>query len=591
MTGEAFLHQAVVLLAAAVIGVWLAKRLGLGAVVGYLAAGMAVGPWGLAYFRDSERILHFAELGVVLLLFVIGLELRPRRLWAMRRAVLGFGLTQVAVSGAVLGGLAFLAGLAPVSAGVVGVTLALSSTAFALQVLGERNELATTHGRAAFSVLLFQDAAVIPILAAIPLLPGAAAAEPAVQAGIWAEALKVAAVLVAVLVLGRVVLQFGFRMAAETHTREIFAAAALLTVVGTALLMDALGLSMGLGAFLAGVLLADTHYRHAIEADIDPFKGLLMGLFFLAVGMSVNVGLLAEHPGAILGGVAALVLVKGAVLYPLARVNGLKHRDALSTTVTLSQGGEFAFVLLGAATSQDVVAEPVAEVLTLIVIGSMISTPLLLVALDRVRRHQPGRPSEPIDAESPQVLVAGLGRFGHVVGRILRANGIRFTALDENPERVERMKRLGTPAYFGDASRLDVLRTAGAGDATALVVALDDVERGERIVAAARENFPHLKVYARAHNRDHAQRLTRAGADAVVRETFLASLDLSERLLAGLGMPESRSREAVETFRAHDENQLAASLGADPGELAPAERDAEALAHGEPECADTPRET
>ncbi|SDG50260.1 Kef-type potassium/proton antiporter, CPA2 family [Limimonas halophila] len=582
MDTHAFLNQAVVLLAAAVIGVWIAKRLGLGAVLGYLAAGFVVGPWGLAYFQDSDSILHFAELGVVLLLFVIGLELRPRRLWSMRHSVLGLGLSQVLVSGAALGGLAYLAGLPPISAGVVGLTLGLSSTAFALQVLGERKELATHHGRAAFSVLLLQDIAVIPMLAAIPLLPGPNGGGTAMDAGAFTEALKVAGVLVAVVVVGRVALQHAFRIAAETHTREIFAAAALLTVVGTALLMDALGLSMGLGAFLAGVLLADTHYRHAIEADIEPFKGLLMGLFFLAVGMSVNLGVLAEQPAAILGGVVALVVAKGAIIFPLARLNGLSNRDSLTTAVAISQGGEFAFVLLTAATAHGVVADPTADVLTLIVIGSMVTTPLLLMALDRARRRPLSGVPDAIDGEAPQVIVAGLGRFGHIVGRVLRANGITFTALDHDPQRVERMKHLGTPAFYGDASRLDVLRTAGADDAAALVVALDDVDQAERIVAAAKQHFPRLKVYARAHNREHAQRLMGARADAVVRETFLASLDLSERLLTGLGLPQPRSREAVAEFREHDENQLAASLGEDVGAREPANRDAEGLAARDP---------
>ena len=552
-TPHGFLFAALVLLAAGVIGVWLAKRLGLGSVIGYLAAGLAVGPWGLGAFTDVEQILHFAELGVVLLLFVIGLELQPSRLWSLRRAVFGIGALQVGVTGLLLAAAGYLLGLAPKPAIVVGLTLALSSTAFAIQVMAEKNQLTTRHGRAAFSVLLFQDLAVIPMLAAMPVLAGG---EQAMDMNRAVEAAKVIGILIVVVAVARVVLRYGFRLVSATRVKEIFAAAGLLTVVGMALLMEELGLSMALGAFLAGVLLADSEYRHALEADIDPFKGLLLGLFFMAVGMSVNVGLLQEQLFVVLAGVVGLVGVKSAVLYGLGLWTGLKPAAARQFAAVIGQGGEFAFVLLTAAVGQALIQRSLADLLTLVVIASMLTTPLLLMALDLLDR----RPVPAGEAETPQeehqVIIAGFGRFGQIVGRVLRAKGIGFTALEADPAQVDFVKRFGNKVYYGDAARPDLLRAAGADKATALVVAVDGMEMAVHAVAVAKQTFPNLKVYARARNRRHAYQLMEAGADKVIREMFLSSIEMTRQLLVDLGLSERESRRLVETFRQHDEARL-----------------------------------
>jgi monovalent cation:proton antiporter-2 (CPA2) family protein len=555
-TPQGFLFAALVLLAAAVVGVWLAKRLGLGSVIGYLAGGLAVGPWGLGVFTDVEQILHFAELGVVLLLFVIGLELHPSRLWSLRRAVFGLGALQVGLTGAILSGGALLLGLDPTPAIVVGLTLALSSTALAVQEMAESNRLATRWGRTAFSVLLFQDLAVIPLLAAMPVL---AAGNQALDAARAWEAAKVIGILIAVTVVARVVLRYGLRLVADIRVREAFAAAALLTVVGMALMMEWVGLSMALGAFLAGVLLGDSDYRHALEADIDPFKGLLLGLFFLAVGMSVNVGLLQERPLAVALGVVGLVAAKAGVLYPLARWHGLRPPGARRVAVTIGQGGEFAFVLLTAAVGQALLPRATAELLTLIVIASMLATPVLGLLLDRFdHRPAPSPEGRAAPALEPQVIIAGFGRFGQIVGRVLRAKKIGFTALEVDPAQVDFVRRYGTEVFYGDAARVDLLRTAGAEQADALVVALDDPDAAVRTVAAAKRSFPQLKVYARARNRRNAHQLIQAGADRVIRETFLSSIETTRQLLIGLGLSERESRRLTETFRQHDEARLRA---------------------------------
>lgn len=554
-TPHGFMFAALVLLAAGVIGVWLAKQLGLGSVIGYLGAGIAVGPWGIGAFSDVDQILHFAELGIVLLLFVIGLELQPSRLWSLRRAVFGVGALQVGLTGLLLAVAAYLFGLSLQAAAVVGLTLALSSTAFAIQLMAETNQLTTRHGRSAFSVLLFQDLAVIPLLAAMPVLAGG---EQPMDMNRAIEAAKVVAVLIVVVTIARVILRYGFRVVSATRVRETFAAAALLVVVGMALLMESLGLSMALGAFLAGVLLADSEYRHALEADIDPFKGLLLGLFFLAVGMSVNVGLMQQQLFTVLTGVLALVGFKMAVLYALGRWQGLRPAAARYFATVLGQGGEFAFVLLTAAVAQALLDRATADLLTLVVIASMLTTPLIMMAVERLDR----RPAAPGESETPeeehQVIIAGFGRFGQIVGRVLRAKGIGFTALESDPAQVDFVKRYGNKIYYGDAARVDLLRAAGADKATALVVAVDGSEMAVRTVEVAKQTFPNMKVYARARNRRHAYQLMEAGADKVIRETFLSSIEITRQLLVGLGLSEAESRRLVQTFRQHDEERLRA---------------------------------
>jgi glutathione-regulated potassium-efflux system ancillary protein KefC/glutathione-regulated potassium-efflux system protein KefB len=557
--GHDFLYTALMLLAAGVVGVWLAKQAGLGSVIGYLLAGIAIGPWGLGAFTDVDQILEFAELGIVLLLFVIGLELNPGRLWSLRRAVFGLGALQVLVSGAVLAVGAYALGFALKPAIVIGLTLALSSTAFAIQVLSEKRQLTTRAGRSAFAVLLFQDFAVIPLLAAMPVL---AIGGEALDLDRLVEAGKVIALLAAIVVGARFLLRYALRIVAMTGVREIFAAAALLTVIGMALLLEAVGLSMALGAFLAGVLLADSDYRHALEADIDPFRGLLLGLFFMAVGMSVNFGLLQAQLLTVVAGVVGLVGIKALVLYALGRWHGLRPGAARRFAALLSQGGEFAFVLLTAAVGRGLLERSVSDLVTLIVIASMLTTPLLVALAERLD-PAPARPAPSPEAadETPpkegRVIIAGFGRFGQIVGRVLRARGIAFTALEADPAQVDFVQQFGNKVYYGDAARPDLLRAAGAGESDALVVAVDDGEVAVRAVQVAKTTFPNLKVYARARDRRHAYKLMDVGADIVIRETFHSALETTRDLLTHLGLSEKESRRLTETFQRHDEARLA----------------------------------
>ncbi|WP_299398432.1 monovalent cation:proton antiporter-2 (CPA2) family protein [Pelagibius sp.] len=554
----AILSQAAVFLGAAVVAVPLSKRLGFGAILGYLAAGLAIGPGGFALISEVDAVLHFAEFGVVLLLFVIGLELQPSRLWAMRKSVFGLGMAQVLVTAVPLGIAALLYGQRFETAVIIGLSLALSSTAFALQSLAEKNELTTRHGRSAFSILLFQDLAVIPLLALIPLLaPGDAGAE---SAGGWIDAVIVIAVLVAIVVGGRYLLRYALRIVAVTKVREIFTAMALLTVTGTALAVEAVGLSMALGAFLAGVLLADSEYRHALEADIEPFKGLLLGLFFIAVGMSLNIALIAERPFEIVGWVIFLMTTKAVVLMLLGRLTGLTWSSARNLAAAISQGGEFAFVLFGIAVAAQLMDGGLSDLLIVVVTLSMAATPLLAAANNRLfaRRSNGGGegPAEPKPLEENQVIIAGFGRFGQIVARILRARKIGFTALDASADQVDFVKRFGSKIYYGDASRLDLLRAAQADKAEIFVLAIDDVEASLRTAETVVENFPNLTIYARARNRKHAHQLMDLGVKIIRRETLHASLDLSQAVLRGLGLSQREAERTVTTFQDHDERRL-----------------------------------
>lgn len=536
----------------------LSKRLGFGAILGYLAAGLAIGPGGFALISEVDAVLHFAEFGVVLLLFVIGLELQPSRLWAMRKSVFGLGMAQVLITAVPLGIAALLYGQRFETAVIIGLSLALSSTAFALQSLAEKNELTTRHGRSAFSILLFQDLAVIPLLALIPLLaPGDAGGE---SAGGWIDAVIVIAVLVAIVVGGRYLLRYALRIVAVTKVREIFTAMALLTVTGTALAVEAVGLSMALGAFLAGVLLADSEYRHALEADIEPFKGLLLGLFFIAVGMSLNIALIAERPFEIVGWVIFLMTTKAVVLMLLGRMTGLSWSSARNLAAAISQGGEFAFVIFGIAVAAQLMDGGLSDLLIVVVTLSMAATPLLAAANNRLfaRRSSGGGegPAEPEPLEESQVIIAGFGRFGQIVARILRARKIGFTSLDASAEQVDFVKRFGSKIYYGDASRLDLLRAAQADKAEIFVLAIDDVEASLRTAETVVENFPNLTVYARARNRKHAHQLMDLGVKIIRRETLHASLDLSQAVLRGLGLSQHEAERTVKTFQEHDERRL-----------------------------------
>jgi glutathione-regulated potassium-efflux system protein KefB len=551
-----WVQQALVFLTAAVLFVPLFKRLGLGSVLGYLVAGALIGPSGLALIGDVEAVLHFSEFGVVLLLFLIGLELQPARLWALRRGVFGLGGLQVLASALLLGGAGLLLGLSGKAALVAGLGLSLSSTAFALQLLAEKNELATDHGRAAFGILLFQDLAVIPLLALLPLLGAGAAAAPG-----WLPALRMVGVLTAAVVAGRYLLRPLFKLVAGAHSQELFTATALLVVLGTGVGVNQVGLSMELGAFLAGVLLAGSEFQHELEADLAPFKGLLLGLFFLAVGMSVNLGLVAARPLEVLALVLGLVLLKALVLYALGRWRLGSRLEGADLAVVISQGGEFAFVLFSLAVAQQVMSRAHADLLVAVVSLSMAVTPLLYLAHERLlrprlRRREP-RAFDVAASEDHPVIIAGMGRVGQVVARVLAAKRVGFTAMDASSEHIDFLRRFGTvQVFYGDASRLDLLRAARADKARVLVVAVDDVAASLRIVRTVKQHFPRLALIARARNRQHAYALLDLGVLHVMRETFAASLEMTQEVLEELDYPYSETREALERFRELDEAML-----------------------------------
>ncbi|APE30491.1 cation:proton antiporter [Halomonas aestuarii] len=558
------LLNALIFLAAAVLIVPVFKRLGLGEVLGYLAAGVAIGPSALALVADAEAVLQFSQVGIIFLLFVIGLELKPSRLKLMHRAVFGFGSLQVGVTTLLLTACGWALGLSPVAAAVTGFSLGLCSTPLVLQLLGERHEMQSRHGRNAFALLLFQDLAAIPVLALIPLL----AAEDLLAGGLMPmlqEVMVAVGAFAGLIVGGRLLLRPLFRFAAGTGSREVFAGTALLVVIGAALLMELAGLSMALGAFIAGVLLADSEYRHGIEADIEPFRGLLLGLFFMAVGMTAQIGLLAERPGMILGLTGALLLAKALSVVVAARTFGTGWREALNLGVLLSQGGEFGFVLLTAAGTAALLPTSLVDELVLVVSLSMAATPVMFLAHARLVRPlfkaRKARPDfDAMPDESPQIILAGFGRFGQIMGRALQGLKIPYTVLDINADQVAFVRRYGNKVYFGDASRIDLLEAAGADQARVLVVAVGDPEASMRIVASARQRFPHLRLYARARNRYHAHLLMRSGVNDLVRELLPASLELTRDVLVGLGIPRDQAQHTIDTFRPHDEQTLRRQL-------------------------------
>jgi glutathione-regulated potassium-efflux system ancillary protein KefC len=554
---HSLLLDALVYLAAAVMAVPVAKRFGLGAVLGYLLAGIAIGPWGLRIISKVEVILHFSEFGVVLLLFMIGLELEPKRLWSLRRPIFGWGGAQVAGVAAALAVPAMLLGVDWKVALIAALGLSLSSTAIALATLEERNLKTTPTGSAAFSILLFQDIAAIPMIAIVPLL-GVAAAQGSGEG--WLGALRVAGVLVGLVVGGRYLLRPILRVIAKTGMREIFTAFALLLVISIALLMQWIGMSMALGAFMAGVLLADSEYRHALESDLEPFKGLLLGLFFIAVGMSVNFGVLRAQPGLILMLVGAFLAIKIVVLYGLGKLFAVPRSQQALFAFLLSQGGEFAFVVFGAAETAHVFSANVASILVVVVALSMVATPLLLLLHDRVLeprwREARKRPDDAIETQEDHVIIAGFGRFGQIIGRLLRANQIALTVLDHDPEQIELLRKFGMKVFYGDATRVDLLKAAGAGKARALVVAVDSIEDSLALVDAVRRNFPDLKIMARARNVTHLYDLMDRGVTIVERETFEAALQLGQGVLRHLGFGAYRARQAAQKFKLHNIQSL-----------------------------------
>ncbi|GBG13629.1 potassium transporter KefC [Novimethylophilus kurashikiensis] len=551
MASSDFLSQAAIYLTAAVVAVPLFKRLGLGSVLGYLLAGILIGPHALQLISDPEQVLHFAEFGVVMLLFLVGLELEPQKAWALRRALFGLGGMQVAMTILVVAAGAKLIGLSWPIAVVVGIGVAMSSTAIGLASLEERRQLATPGGQASFAVLLFQDLSVIPLFMVLALM-----APDAAKSGVdgWAVA-KAVLVIAAIVVASRTVLRPVMRIVAQTGLREIFVAFSLLLVIGVSLAVQAVGLSMALGTFLAGVLLADSEYHYELRLDIEPVKGLLLGLFFIAVGMSVDLSLLTRQPETIVG--LALLLVSAKILLLLALGRGFKlpFRDALLFGVALSQIGEFAFVIFGVALAQGTLPHAQYDLMNAVVAVSMLMTPLLLILYDRVVKLEcKERPQDGIEEANP-VIIAGFGRFGQIVGRVLIGNGIAATLIDKDPNQVDLMRSFGWRCYYGDASRLDLLEEAGIAQARLLVIAVDDPESAMSIAKLAKQRWPHVPVVARARSRTDAFDLRELGLEPV-RETFYSSLEAARQSLLALGETAESAATIIAHFERHDLEQF-----------------------------------
>ncbi|WP_130906662.1 monovalent cation:proton antiporter-2 (CPA2) family protein [Pseudomonas sp. Sample_16] len=555
------LQAAVVFLLAAVLTVPLAKRLQLGAVLGYLFAGVIIGPSGLGLISDTESVAHISELGVVLLLFIIGLELSPRRLWVMRKSVFGVGLAQVLLTGTVLGVLALYVFGQPLNTAIVlGLGLALSSTAFGLQSLAERKELTSPHGRLAFAILLFQDIAAIPLIAMVPLLAGSA--ENVTAADDVNQGLRVLVSIAIVVIGGRYLLRPVFRVVAKSGLPEVSTATALLVVMGTAWLMDLAGISMALGAFLAGLLLADSEYRHELEAQIEPFKGLLLGLFFMSVGMGANLSLLLREPIVVLGLTVLLIAIKLPLLFILGRLAGALNKvSAIRLGIVLAAGGEFAFVVFKIGRDHGLFDPRLYDLLVLAITLSMALTPLLMLICGRLvsPKVQPVAVPEKfreIDTDEPRVVIAGMGRMGQIVARILRAQNIKFVALDTSVETIELSRSFGgVPVFYGDPMRPEILSAAKVGEAEFFVIATDDPDTNIKTAELVRKLYPHIKIIARARNRQHVHRLMDVGAHAV-RETFYSSLEMSRQTLIGLGLTQAQADARIKRFKHHDEQVL-----------------------------------
>ncbi|HEY2617167.1 MAG TPA: monovalent cation:proton antiporter-2 (CPA2) family protein [Acetobacteraceae bacterium] len=549
------LSTLVVLLAAATIAVPLTRRAGFGSVLGYLLAGIAIGPAGLGLITNVDAIASIASLGVVMLLFLIGLEVRPQRLWVMRRAVFGLGTAQVVISAAALAALAYAAGVAWQGAVVLGAGLAMSSTAIVLPMLAERDLLTTRAGRDAFAVLLFQDLAFIPLVALVPLLASKSVPDHVP----WFDVARAVVAIAVILIGGRFLLRPLFRAIGGAKTPEVFTTVALLIVAGTALIATVAGLSPSLGAFMAGVLLSESEYRHELQADIEPFEGLLLGFFFISVGMSADLSLARVQPTLLAGATAALLAAKAAIAFGLARIAGENTPNAVRFGLALPQASEFSFVLFGAAVAAGALDAGNAAFATLVSAASMVATPILFAGaeaiLARLRRAPPPE-YDTIDAAPTPVIIAGFGRFGQIIGRVLRMHSIEFTALERNPGQVEVVRRFGTKVYFGDPTRPDVLRAAGAEQAKLLVVTLDNPPDVVSTVEMVKRNFPNLAILARARNRWYAHLLLDRDVDGLVRETFYSSLQLARQALTILGVDEATAERAVALFRDHDEKNL-----------------------------------
>ena len=558
-TSLTWLQSSVIYLGAAVLAVPLARLLGLGSIIGYLGAGMVIGPWGLKLVTDAGAILQFAEFGVVLMLFLVGLELEPRRLWSLRRPIFGWGSVQLFGSTALLAAVGLAAGLTPALALVAGLALAQSSTAIALATVAERNLMPTAGGRSILSVSLFQDIGGIAILTVLPLVAMRPAGGDVGAAGAqgWVGVLQAVGMVLAIVFGGRLLLRPSLRWIARSQTPEIFTAASLLLVVATAALMQLVGLSMALGAFLAGVLLAESEYRRQLETDLEPFKGLLLGLFFIAVGMSIDFAVLLAQPGLMALVVAGFLLVKALLLLAMARWMPIPRAERPVFVVMLAQGGEFGFVVLQVAASAGLVAAGPSSFLLAAIAISMLLTPLVMVLVDRViaprlQRDSAGPTIPEIDeTQSAPILILGFGRYGQTVGRLINANGLNATVLDHDADQVATVRRFGWPAFYGDATRLDLLRTAGAGAARVIVVAVDDVEQSLKVVDLLREHFPQATLVARARNATHWYGLNQRGVPHIERETFDAALLSGRAVLELMGWQPQNARQQAVRFKRH----------------------------------------
>jgi monovalent cation:proton antiporter-2 (CPA2) family protein len=566
-----FFSQAFIYLLAAVLAVPLAKRLGLGSALGYILAGVIIGPYLLGFVgEEGQDVMHFAEFGVVLMLFLVGLELEPSVLWRMRVPILGLGGSQLAISTLVIGSMAYYLGQPWQTALAIGLILSLSSTAIVLQTMKERSWMNTAAGRSGFSVLLFQDIAVIPILALLPFLALAGAGLELPEAGGhgaginlagWQKAIVVLGVVAGIVVGGRFLMRPAFRWIASTRSLELFIALALTQVIGITLAMEYVGLSPALGTFLAGVVLAESEFRHELESNIEPFKGLLLGLFFIMVGASIDFAIIAGQPLLVLSLVAALIVSKFLVLLTLGRVFRLNLADNLMFAFLLAQSGEFAFLLFSFATQNQVISNELSNLLIVVVVLTMALTPLLIIAYDRLVRPRftaclSAPEDDEIDDGPSPVIVAGFGRFGQIVSRLLSADGIKATLLDHDSSQIEMTGRFGYKVFYGDASRVQLLQAAGAEDAKLLVIAIDEREKAVQMVTAAKQFFPQLRILARAFDRSHVYQLMDAGADVITRETFGSALIMGEEALKLLGYDDAQAYRLMRTFKRHDEEGL-----------------------------------
>jgi glutathione-regulated potassium-efflux system protein KefB len=551
------LVHVVALLGAAVVAVPLFKRAGLGSVLGYLAAGLVIGPFGLRLFTDPQSILHVAELGVVMFLFVIGLEMQPSRLWSLRREIFGLGVAQVMVCSALLTGVGVLAGFAPVVAFLAAMGFTLSSTAIVAQILDERGDTATPAGQRVVSILLLEDLAIVPLLALVAFLaPGA---PEATASGRWLAIGIALAAIAAVLAAGKWLLNPFFRVLADAQAREVMTAAALLVVLGAALIMQVSGLSMAMGAFLAGVLLSESTFRHQLEADIEPFRGVLLGLFFLSVGMSLDLTVIARHWQLILIGVPAYMLVKSVGIYIVARGFKASHREGLYRATLLAQGGEFAFVLYAAAARVGLFDATTSAILTATVIISMALTPLAVLALNWLLPEDE-QSMDGIDTAEDlhgSALIIGFGRFGQVASQSLLARGFDVSIIDIDTEMIRSAGDFGFKVYYGDGCRLDVLHAAGAGEARAILVCIDKRDTANRVVELIKAEFPLAKLLVRSYDREHSLKLVAAGVDVQIRETFESALKFGEAALRELGVPDDEAAETAQEVRRRDAERFA----------------------------------